>query len=503
MPLLIAVDQSTSATKVLLFDELGGLVDKAAREHRQHYPREGWVEHDANEIWANLLDAAGELLARQAARHDEIAGVSITNQRETFVAFDRDSGAPLHPAIVWQCRRGDPLCAEQVKLGREVSLRAKTGLRVDSYFSAPKIQWLLRENPQLAKRLEMGTARLGTIDTYLIYRLTHGAVFATDHTNASRTLLFDIGRRQWDDELCRWWQVPRGALPEVHESASRFGTTTIAGALSRPVPICGVMGDSQASLFAQRCFEPGMAKVTFGSGSSVLLNVGAAMPGAAGGSVATLAWVHGGSPTYAAEGIITSSASTITWLRGQLRLFSSPAETESMATSLGSNGGVFLVPAFSGLGAPYWAEHARAAIVGLSAHCDRRHIVRAALESIGYQLRDVLDSMRADAGVSLKCLHGDGGPTVNRFLMQFCADITGVELRVANNPNLSALGAAWMGMLGLRIHGQLADLARLPQQELLYQAKADETTAKEWLRGWHSAVAQVLAGPRHEEQAKL
>ncbi len=493
MPLLLAIDQSTSATKVLLFDELGRVIDKAAREHRQHYPRAGWVEHDAAEIWSNLLDAARELLARQPSRRDEIAGVSITNQRETFVVFDRETGAPLHPAIVWQCRRGDPLCAEQVKLGHEAALRAKTGLRVDSYFSAPKMQWLMRENPRLAKQLEEGTARIGTIDTYLVYRLTEGAVFATDHTNASRTLLFDIGRLQWDDELCRWWQVSRTALPEVRESAARFGTTMLGGALPRPVPICGVMGDSQASLFAQRCFEPGTAKVTFGSGSSVLLNVGTTMPGVSGGSVATLAWVHEGTPTYAAEGIITSSASTVTWLRDQLGLFSSPAETESMAASLESNGGVYLVPAFSGLGAPYWAERARAAIVGLSAHSDRRHVVRAALESIGYQLRDVLDSMRAEAGVALQRLHGDGGATANRFLMQFCVDITRVELRVANDPNLSALGAAWMGMLGLRIHGQLADLAKLPQEEACYVPHAAESVVSEWLRGWHAAVKQVLA----------
>jgi glycerol kinase len=493
MPLVLGIDQSTSATKVLLFDELGRVIDKAVREHRQHYPRAGWVEHDANEIWSNLIDAARELLARQAARRDEIAGVSITNQRETFVVFDRDSGAPLHPAIVWQCRRGDPLCAEQVKLGREASLRAKTGLRVDSYFTAPKIQWLVREHRELAEKLEQGSARIGTIDTYLIYRLTQGAVFATDHTNASRTLLFDIGRLKWDDELCHGWQVPRAALPEVRESASIFGTTTLAGALPRPVPICGVMGDSQASLFAQRCFEAGAAKVTFGSGSSVLLNVGPVMPDVTGGSVATLAWVRDGRPTYAAEGIITSSASTITWLRDQLGLISSPAETESMATSLASNGGVFLVPAFSGLGAPYWAEHARAAIVGLSAHSDRRHFARAALEAIAYQLRDVLDSMRASTGVGLQSIHGDGGASANRFLMQFCADMTAAELRVANNLNLSALGAAWMGMLGLRIHGQLADLTKLPQEETIYRPRVDETLVAEWLRGWHAAVKQVLA----------
>jgi glycerol kinase len=492
MPLLLAIDQSTSATKILLFDDQGRVIDQASREHRRYYPEPGWVEHDAEEIWLNLIDGARELLNRSAHR-DAIAGISITNQRETFVVFDRDTGAPLHRAIVWQCRRGDRFCAEQVALGREAALRGKTGLRVDSYFSAPKIQWLVRERPDLAARLANGSARIGTIDTYLVYRLTECTVFATDATNASRTLLFDIRRLGWNDELCAWWQVPRAALPEVRASADRFGTTTLAGMLPRPVPICGVMGDSQASLFAHRCFEPGAAKVTFGSGSSVLLNVGSTLPRTVTGSVTTLAWVHLGEPTYAAEGIITSSASTVTWLRDQLGLIASAAETEAMARAIESNGGVYLVPAFSGLGAPYWAKAARAAIIGLSAHSDRRHIVRAALESIAYQLRDVLDSMRKDTGVVLQRLHGDGGATGNAFLMQFCADVTGVELRVANNPHLSALGAAWMGALGLGLHDDLASLLQLPQSETVFRLSANPQAVETLVKGWHSAVDQVLA----------
>jgi glycerol kinase len=491
MPLLLAIDQSTSATKVLLFDERGGVVDKAAREHRQHYPQAGWVEHDAGEIWANLLDAAGELLTRQAARVSEIVGVSIANQRETFVAFDRDTGGPLHPAIVWQCRRGDPFCAEQVKLGREEPLRKKTGLRVDSYFSAPKIQWLVRNRPELAARLAKGSALLGTIDTYLVHRLTNGAVFATDHTNASRTMLFDLAALSWDDELCAWWQVPRAALPEIRRSSDRFGTTTLAGLLPRPVPICGVMGDSQASLFAHRCFEPGTAKVTFGSGSSVLLNVGQSIPATGRGCVAALAWVLGNEPTYAAEGIITSSASTITWLQNQLGVISSPVEAENLAGEVDDNGGVYLVPAFSGLGAPHWAEEARAAIVGLSAHSDRRHVARAALESIGYQLRDVLDAMRRDSAITLRRLQGDGGASANVFLMQFCADLTGVELRVANSPHLSPLGAAWMGAVGLGVHASVDSLLALPGVETGYRPSHSDAVPP-LLDGWHRAVRQVL-----------
>jgi glycerol kinase len=384
-----------------------------------------------------------------------------------------------------------------VAQGRESVVRARTGLRVDSYFSAPKMQWLIRHRPGLTARLEDGSACIGTIDAYLIHRLTRGAVFATDHTNASRTLLFDIARLDWDDELCGWWQVPRKALPEIRGSAERFGATTVEGLLPRAVPICGVMGDSQASLFAQRCFEPGTAKVTFGSGSSVLLNAGSTIPRSDGGSVATLAWVLGGKPTYAAEGIITSSASTITWLRDQLGLIAGPDETESLARAAATNGGVYLVPAFSGLGAPYWSEAARGAIVGLSAHSDRRHVVRAALESIAYQLRDVLDSLRADSGVEVRRLQGDGGASANRFLMQFCADLAGAELRVGSNPNLSALGAAWMGALGLGMHASVTDLLALPQSEETFHPTASATDVVVLLKGWHAAVAQVLsANPR-------
>jgi len=494
MPLILAIDQSTSATKALLFDERGGVLDHAAREHRQHYPQPGWVEHDAGEIWQNTLAAARELLARQPARAADLACVSLTNQRETFVVFDRASGAPLHPAIGWQCRRGESLCRAQLEAGHEAATRAKTGLRIDSYFSASKLQWLVRERPDLARKLAAGEALVGTIDTYLIYRLTRSAVFATDHTNASRTLLFDIGRLRWDDELCAQWEVPRRALAEVRASADAFGATDLGGLLPRAVPIRGVMGDSQASLFAQRCFAPGTAKVTLGSGSSVLLNVGEKIPAGARSSIVALGWVQGGAPTYVLEGIITSSGATLAWLRDQLGLIAAPHEAESLALAAGDHGGVFLVPAFSGLGAPHWRDSARAAIVGLSAHSDRRHIARAALESIAYQLRDVLEMMRTESGVTLTCLHCDGGATANRFLVQFAADITGLELRTARNPRFSPLGAAFMGMLGTGVQPSLAALAALPKEENIFQPAMPAERAAANYAGWQRAVQQVLCG---------
>ncbi|PTX94387.1 glycerol kinase GlpK [Opitutus sp. ER46] len=492
MSYVLAIDQSTSATKVLLFDKRGVVKDSAAREHRQYYPQPGWVEHDAEEIWRNTLEAAGEVIGRNPVVAQELTCISISNQRETVVVFDQATGLPLHRALVWQDRRGDALCAEQIAAGHEAAIRAKTGLRVDSYFSASKLQWLIRNRPDLATKMSVRWALIGTMDAYLIYRMTSGTVFATDQTNASRTLLFDISRMDWDDELCSWWQVPRKVLPQIRSSADSFGETTLGGLLPQPVPIRGVMGDSQASLFAQRCFEPGAAKATFGSGSSVLLNVGAKRPAVERGSVCTVGWVHAGQPTYVLEGIVTFSGATLTWLRDQLGLFANSGETETMAREIPDNGGVYLVPAFSGLGAPHWRETARGAIVGLSAHSDRRHIVRAGLESIAYQLRDVLDMMQADAGVTVRRLHGDGGATTNAFLMQFAADLTGVELRVARSPHYSPLGAAMMGLLGSGVHRTLGALAELPRDDTSYQPRVSRDAMAGLHAGWQRALQQVL-----------
>jgi len=492
MPLFLALDQSTSATKALLFDAQGRALDRESLPHRQHYPQPGWVEHDAEEIWQNTLTVLRAVASRALAGGRELAALSITNQRETVVIFSRDSGRPLAPALVWQDRRGVALCGEQVDAGRGGEIHARTGLRVDAYFSASKLQWIARHRPDLHAQLEAGDALIGTIDAYLVYRLTGGAVFATDHSNASRTLLFDIARLAWDDELCAWWQVPRRALPEVRESKAHFGETTLDGALARPLPICGVMGDSQASLFAQRCFAPGTAKVTFGTGSSILLNTGSTLRLSPSGVVTALAWVLDGVATYTFEGIVITSAATLTWLRDQLGLVRDVAEIEALAGQVSSCEGVYLVPAFSGLGLPHWAPEARAALVGLTAHSDRRHVARAALESMAYQLRDALDAMQADAGVTLRALHADGGPTGNRLLMQFAADIAGVELRVASSPDCSALGAAFAGMLGLGLHASLDALVALPRSDEVYRPGMSPASVEVALAGWRRAVRQVL-----------
>lgn len=493
MPYVLALDQSTSATKALIFNDAGHCVDREALEHRQQYPQPGWVEQDAEEIWQNVLRVCRSVLARHTQGAADLACLSISNQRETVVVFDRSTGRPLHPAIGWQCRRGDALCAAQIAAGHKHAIHARTGLQPDAYFSASKIQWLIQNKPRLQALITSGEALIGTIDTYLIYRLTDGKVFATDPTNASRTLLFDISRRRWDEEMCALWEVPLTALAEVRESKACFGKTAI-GVLPCAVPICGVMGDSQASLFGQRCFQPGMAKVTFGMGSSVLLNIGPEPRLSKSGVVTTLAWVLDGAPIYAFEGIIINSGATLTWLQTQLGLVRAVGEIESIAAGLDNSGGVYLVPAFSGLGLPHWAPSARAAITGLSFHSDRRHVARAALESIAYQLNDALEVMEMESGMPLRVLKVDGGSTANSVLMQFTADITGIDLSVAKTPDCSALGAALMGLLGIGVHFALDAIAALPRAAVVYRPTMLASAAESRRNEWRRAVRQVLAG---------
>jgi len=492
MSFLLTIDQSTSATKAILFDATGKVLDKASRDHQQIYPQPGWVEHDAEEIWQNVLTVIREVAERNRDKLAQVACLSITNQRETILVFDRTTGKPLHNAIVWQCRRGDPICQKLQAQGHDGLVRSKTGLKIDTYFSASKLKWLIAEKPDVASKLESGQAVIGTIDAYLVQGLTDGKVFATDHTNASRTLLFDIGKLRWDEQLCALFNVPLHALPEVRESAAQFGETDASGILPKRVPIVGIMGDSQASLFAQRCYRPGMVKATFGTGTSVLLNIGDQFRLSEKGAVSALAWVWRGQPTYAFEGIINFSAATIEWLKNQLGLIQSAAEVEALATSIADNGGVYLVPAFAGLSAPYWSPDARAAIVGMTAHTRREHVVRAAQEAIAYQIRDVLDMMRADARLALSSLQADGGPTRNQFLMQFTADMTGVELKVSEVAESSAWGAAMSGLLGLGLCKSLDDLAALPREVRCYRPQMDAAKVKQLHDGWLAAVKRVL-----------
>jgi glycerol kinase len=488
----VAVDQSTSGTKAVLFDEAGNVRARASRPHRQIYPRPGFVEHDAEEIYGNVLECLREVAHQAPEAVRGAACLSLTNQRETFVVFDRASGKPLHHAVVWQCRRGDAVCRALAAAGHAERVKELTGLPLDSYFPAPKLEQLLEDEPHLRAAVAAGTAAVGTIDAWLVHRLTAGRVFATDHTNASRTLLFDIERLRWDEELASLFGVPIAVLPEVRPSADRFGATDAGGTLGAELPICGVMGDSQAALFAQRAFAQGSAKVTLGTGSSVLLNVGHAPRRSRGGIVTTVAWVHEGRPTYAFEGIINSTGGAVAWLKDQLGLLRAAEETEALAVGLADNGGVYLVPAFVGLGAPYWREDARGAIVGLTPHSTRAHVARAALEAIAYQVRDVLDAMAAEAGSPLVELAADGGMVENRFLVQFIADVARVVVRASTVPELSALGAALAGMLGTGVHSSLEELGRLDLGARRYTPRLPAERADALHAEWRRAVARTL-----------
>ncbi len=492
MSLILAIDQSTSATKAVLFDARGKVLDKASKAHRQIYPRPGWVEHDAEEIWKNVLAVIREIAKRNRAKISQLAGLSIANQRETVVVFDRKTGKPLHNAIVWQCRRGTTICEKLKQSGRGEMIRHKTGLMVDTYFSASKLKWLVAERPDIAKELNNGEAVIGTIDTFLIHRLTHGKVFATDFTNASRTMLFDIGKLRWDETLCKLFNVPLRTLPEVRECAARFGDTNANKILPKQIPIVGVMGDSQASLFAQKCFSPGTVKATFGTGTSILLNIGGRPRISKRGAVTALAWVWRGKPTYAFEGIINFSAATIEWVKNQLGLIKNVNEVEKIAACIQDNGGVYLVPAFAGLSAPWWSPNSRAAIVGMTGFTRKEHIVRAAQEAIAYQIRDVLDMMRADSKIKLHSLYADGGPTRNKFIMQFTSDITRVELKVSDVPESSAWGAAMNGLLGLGIYKSLDQLAKLPREQNYFRPQMKIAEVKKNYDGWRQAVKRVL-----------
>jgi glycerol kinase len=492
VPYILALDQSTSATKAMIFDSQGRLVDKAAMDHKQYYPQPGWVEHDAGEIYRNTISVLKSVLERNRPIAKDLLCLSITNQRETIVVFDRQTGQPLHHAIVWLCRRGTPICEELIKANYSEKIQRITGLRIDTYFPASKLKWLFDNHPDIRARLCAGTALLGTMDTYLVYRLTRGEVHATDYTNASRTLLYDIGKLRWEEELCDLFKVPMASLPAVLESSAVFGESDLEGLLERRIPICGVMGDSQAALFAERCFQPGSAKVTFGTGSSVLLNIGDQLRFSDKGIVSTIGWVYKSKATYAFEGIINFTGATIAWLKDQLKLVDSAQETEALATAVPDNGGVYMVPAFVGLSAPYWAPDSRAAIVGLSPHSDKRHVVRAALESIAYQVREVLDLMVAVARVPLQYVCADGGMVSNKFLMKFVADTTRLNVRASTLPELSALGAVLCGALGTGQYSSLEELEKLPHEFVEYHPCQDQHAVEVNYGGWKKAVQRVL-----------
>jgi glycerol kinase len=457
---ILAIDQGTTGTKVMVFDHEVDVRARVYAEHEQHYPQPGWVEHDANEIWATTHRLIGEALDSADIPATEVSAIGITNQRETVVVWDRKTGEPLSPAIVWQDRRTSDQCDELKARGLEGMIRERTGLVIDPYFSATKLKWLLDHTGGARERAAQGELAFGTVDSWLVYKLTGGSFHLTDHSNASRTMLYGLRAADWDDELLALFDIPRAMMPSIESSSAIYASTDPAVFYGARVPIAGIAGDQQAALFGQTCFEPGQAKNTYGTGSFVLLHTGTEPAFNSEGMLTTVAWRIGDEPVeYALEGAVFITGAAIQWLRDGLGIIESAAETEAMAASLSGNDQVYFVPALAGLGAPHWDPFARGCIVGLTRGTTRAHLVRAALESICYQSKDVIDAMERASGVKLHELKVDGGAVGNAFLMQFQADILGVPVEVPSITETTSLGAAYLAGLAVGFWESRAELA--------------------------------------------
>jgi glycerol kinase len=486
MTSLLAIDQGTTSTRTMAFGVDGRPLATAQREIAQHYPRDGWVEHDAEEIWMKTLAVTRGVLGRLDTAP---AAVGITNQRETTVLWERKTGRPIHNAIVWQDRRGADRCRRLIADGHEALIRAKTGLVVDSYFSATKLAWLLENIAGARERAARGELAFGTIDSFLLWRLTGGAVHATDASNASRTMLFDIATQDWSDELLRLFAIPRAVLPEVRDTAAPFGMSD-AAVLGVRLPITGIAGDQQAATFGQACFEPGAVKCTYGTGAFIVMNAGERVPVPARGLLATVAWRLGGKTTYAIEGAVFNTGTAVKWLRDELKLIASAPESEALARSLTNNRGVYFVPAFTGLGAPHWDPEARGAIFGLQRDTGRAEIVRAGLESACYQTRDLLDAMHGDAAQE-SLLRVDGGMVANDWMLQFLADILGAPVERPRVAETTALGAAFLAGLGAGLYGSLNDIARVWQRDRRFEPMMATAERERLVARWRQLVARV------------
>ena len=484
---ILALDQGTTSSRAILFDHAGGIKAVAQREFTQHFPQPGWVEHDANEIWSTQAGVMTECLAKAGVSFNQLAAIGITNQRETVVVWDRETGEPVHHAIVWQDRRTSGLCDELKKDGLEPMIRQKTGLVIDAYFSGTKLRWILDNVSGARQRAEAGRLAFGTIDSWLVWKLTGGTSHITDVTNASRTLLYNIHTNQWDDDLLKLFNIPRSLLPEVHASSERYAQT--AGNLySTRVPIAGIAGDQQAALFGQMCLQPGMLKNTYGTGAFMVLNTGDRPVPSKNNLLTTIAWKIDGKVTYALEGSIFIAGAVVQWLRDGLGIIRTSADVEQLAATVKDNGGVFLVPAFAGLGAPHWDQSARGTIVGITRGTTAGHIARAALESIAYQTCDVLRAMEADSGIPVKELRVDGGATGDDLLMQFQSDILGIPLVRPKVRETTALGAAYLAGLATGFWSSTDDLQKQWRMDKKFHPEMDAANAAEMKRNWHRAV---------------
>ena len=488
---IMALDAGTTSNRCILFDQEGRVRAAAQKEFPQIFPKPGWVEHDAREIWATQLGVAVEAMGKIGATAADIAAIGITNQRETTVVWDRATGEPVYNAIVWQCRRTSAYCAELKARGYAEAIRRKTGLVVDAYFSGPKIRWILDNVPGARRRAEAGELLFGTVETWLIWLLTGGRVHVTDYSNASRTMLFNINTLDWDEELLDLMDIPRSMLPTPVPSSQVYGETD-PGFFGRSIPIAGAAGDQQAALFGQACFTPGQAKNTYGTGCFLLMNTGDKPVFSSSGLVTTVAWGLGSRVSYALEGSIFVAGAAIQWLRDEMRLIDSAADSEYHAGKVADTAGCYVVPAFTGLGAPYWDQYARGAIVGLTRGVNKNHIIRATLESIAYQVSDVLEAMRADSGIALTSLKVDGGASSNNVLMQLQADILQVTVHRPVCVETTALGAAYLAGLAVGYWSSQEEIARNWAVDRTFLPAITTQERDKKLQGWKRAVTRAF-----------
>ena len=494
---VIALDQGTTSSRCILFDREQNIVGVAQREFTQIYPKPGWVEQDPMEIWSSQSSVLTEVLAQTGIAPTEVAAIGITNQRETTIVWDKATGRPIYNAIVWQCRRTASLC-EELKADGAFSdyIKEHTGLLIDAYFSATKIKWILDNVEGARERARAGELLFGTVDSWLVWKLTGGKAHVTDYTNASRTMLFDIQNLCWDEEICRRLDIPMEMLPQVCSSSQVYGFANLQGV---EVPIAGIAGDQQAALFGQGCFQPGEAKNTYGTGCFLLMNTGEQLCRSENGLLTTIAFGLNGRVQYALEGSVFVGGAVIQWVRDELRFISESRDAEYYASKVPDTGGVYLVPAFTGLGAPYWDMYARGALVGLTRGTNRDHIIRAAQESIAYQSWDLVDAMEKDTGIPLSALNADGGASRDKFLMQFQADILNKPVRRPVIRETTALGAALLAGLATGVWSSQEEVKSRMKTDSLYEPAMDEAKRQKLLRGWHKAVGRSLDWAEPEE----
>ena len=495
---VMALDAGTTSNRCILFNEKGQMCSVAQREFKQIFPKPGWVEHDANEIWASQLGVAVEAMNMIDASAADIAAIGITNQRETTILWDKNTGEPVYNAIVWQCRRTSEYCDSLKEQGLTEKFRRKTGLVIDAYFSATKIKWILDNVPGARERAEKGELLFGTVETWLIWKLTKGKAHVTDYSNAARTMLFNINTLEWDDEILQILDIPKAILPEAMPSSCVYGMADPAF-LGGEIPISGAAGDQQAALFGQTCFQAGDAKSTYGTGCFLLMNTGEKLVFSENGLITTIAWGLDGKVTYALEGSVFVAGAAIQWLRDEMRIIDSAEDSEYMAKKVKDTNGCYVVPAFTGLGAPYWDQYARVTIVGITRGVNKCHIIRATLESLAYQVNDVLVAMKADSGIALSSLKVDGGASANNFLMQTQADIINVPVNRPQCVETTAMGAAYLAGLAVGYWKDLEDIKNNWMVDRTFVPVLEEKTRTERIQGWKKAVKYAYGWAKQTE----